>query len=114
MLSLPSILKIYLHVRPANLHYAFDRLAGIVREEMGCDPHAYRVPDRRSAPPPRHPRLRPSQPSPPIAGRNRPSPLRRPKRIEGQFVNDVRRGLAERLVGEVVRLHVGHSFFFRR
>jgi transposase len=38
MLSLPSIVKIYLHAAPVNLHYAFDRLAGIVREEMGHDP----------------------------------------------------------------------------
>jgi transposase len=38
MLSLPSIVKIYLHAAPVNLHFAFDRLAAIVREEMGCDP----------------------------------------------------------------------------
>ena len=38
MLSLPSIVRIYLHAQPVNLHYAFDRLAGIVREEMGQDP----------------------------------------------------------------------------
>lgn len=38
MLSLPSIVKIYLHATPVNLHYTFDRLAGIVRDEMGRDP----------------------------------------------------------------------------
>jgi len=38
MLSLPSIAKIYIHASPVNLHYSFDRLAGIVREEMGHDP----------------------------------------------------------------------------
>lgn len=38
MLSLPSVVKIYLHAAPINLHFAFDRLAGIVREEMGQDP----------------------------------------------------------------------------
>jgi transposase len=38
MLSLPSLVKIYLHAAPVNLHFAFDRLAGIVREEMGQDP----------------------------------------------------------------------------
>jgi transposase len=38
MLSLSSVIKIYLHAEPVNLHYAFDRLAGIVREEMGQDP----------------------------------------------------------------------------
>jgi hypothetical protein len=38
MLSLPSIVKIYLHASPVNLHFAFDRLAAIVREEMGYDP----------------------------------------------------------------------------
>ncbi len=38
MLSLPSLVKIYLHATPVNLHYSFDRLAGIVREEMGRDP----------------------------------------------------------------------------
>jgi transposase len=38
MLSLPSVVKIYLHAAPVNLHFAFDRLAGIVREQMGQDP----------------------------------------------------------------------------
>lgn len=38
MLSLPSVVKIYLHAEPVNLHFTFDRLAGIVREEMGKDP----------------------------------------------------------------------------
>jgi len=38
MLSLPSLVKIYLHAAPVNLHYSFDRLAGIVRDEMGRDP----------------------------------------------------------------------------
>ena len=38
MLSLPSVMKIYLHAAPVNLHYSFDRLAGIVRDEMGRDP----------------------------------------------------------------------------
>ncbi len=38
MLSLPSVVKIYLHAAPVNLHYSFDRLAGIVRDEMGRDP----------------------------------------------------------------------------
>lgn len=38
MLSLPSVVKIYLHATPVNLHFAFDRLAGLVREEMGQDP----------------------------------------------------------------------------
>jgi transposase len=38
MLSLPSVVKIYLHAVPINLHFSFDRLAGIVREEMGRDP----------------------------------------------------------------------------
>ncbi|MBM3272591.1 transposase [Candidatus Kaiserbacteria bacterium] len=38
MLSLPSVVRIYLHAAPVNLHYAFDRLANIVREEMGQDP----------------------------------------------------------------------------
>lgn len=38
MLSLPSLVKIYLHAAPVNLHFTFDRLAGIVREEMGQNP----------------------------------------------------------------------------
>src|SRR5262245_50371674 len=38
MLSLPSVVKIYLHAVPINLHFSFDRLAGIVRDEMGRDP----------------------------------------------------------------------------
>jgi transposase len=38
MLSLPSVVKIYLHAAPINLHFSFDRLAGIVRDEMGRDP----------------------------------------------------------------------------
>jgi len=38
MLSIPSVVKIYLHASPVNLHFSFDRLAGIVSEEMGQDP----------------------------------------------------------------------------
>ena len=38
MLTLNSLTKIYLHAAPVNLHFAFDRLAGIVRDEMGRDP----------------------------------------------------------------------------
>ena len=38
MLSLPSVVRIYLHVEPVNLHFGFDRLAGLVREQMGQDP----------------------------------------------------------------------------
>lgn len=38
MLSLPSLVKIYLHAAPVNLHFSFDRLAGIVRDELGRDP----------------------------------------------------------------------------
>jgi transposase len=38
MLSIPSVVKIYLHAVPVNLHFSFDRLAGIVSEEMGQDP----------------------------------------------------------------------------
>jgi transposase len=38
MLSIPSVVKIYLHAAPVNLHFSFDRLAGIVSEEMGQDP----------------------------------------------------------------------------
>jgi hypothetical protein len=38
MLSLPSLVRIYLHVEPVNLHFGFDRLANLVREEMSCDP----------------------------------------------------------------------------
>jgi transposase len=38
MLSLPPVVKIYLHAAPVNLHFSFDRLAGIVRDEMGRDP----------------------------------------------------------------------------
>lgn len=38
MLSIPSVVKIYLHAAPVNLHFSFDRLAGIVREEMQLDP----------------------------------------------------------------------------
>jgi transposase len=38
MLSLPSVVKIDLHAAPVNLHFAFDRLAAIVREEMGDNP----------------------------------------------------------------------------
>ena len=38
MLSLHSLVKIHLHAAPVNLHYSFDRLAGIVRDEMGRDP----------------------------------------------------------------------------
>lgn len=38
MLTLPSLVKIYLHAAPVNLHFSFDRLAGIVRDELGHDP----------------------------------------------------------------------------
>jgi transposase len=38
MLTLPSLVRIYLHVQPVNLHFGFDRLANLVREEMGYDP----------------------------------------------------------------------------
>src|SRR5262245_11130891 len=38
MLNLPSVVKIYLHATSVNLHYSFDRLSGIVRDEMGRDP----------------------------------------------------------------------------
>jgi transposase len=38
MLTLPSLVRIYLHVQPVNLHFGFDRLANLVREEMGHDP----------------------------------------------------------------------------
>lgn len=38
MLSISSVVKIYLHAAPVNLHFSFDRLAGIVSEEMGKDP----------------------------------------------------------------------------
>jgi transposase len=29
--------RVYLHVQPVNLHFGFDRLANLVREEMGYD-----------------------------------------------------------------------------
>ena len=38
MLSLSSLVRIYLHAAPVNLHYSFDRLAGMVRDQMGRDP----------------------------------------------------------------------------
>jgi transposase len=38
MLSIPSLVKVFLHVEPVNLHYGFDRLASLAREEMGQDP----------------------------------------------------------------------------
>ena len=38
MLTLPSLVRVYLHVQPVNLHFGFDRLANLVREEMGYDP----------------------------------------------------------------------------
>jgi transposase len=38
MLSIPSLVKVFLHVEPVNLHFGFDRLAGLAREEMGQDP----------------------------------------------------------------------------
>lgn len=38
MLSIPSVVRIYLHAAPVNLHFSFDRLAGIVSEEMRQDP----------------------------------------------------------------------------
>ena len=38
MLTLPSLVRIYLHVQPVNLHFGFDRLANLVREEMSYDP----------------------------------------------------------------------------
>lgn len=38
MLNLPSVVRIYLHVEPVNLHFGFDRLANLVREEMRQDP----------------------------------------------------------------------------
>lgn len=38
MLSIPSLVRVYLHAGPVNLHLGFDRLAGIVREQMGHDP----------------------------------------------------------------------------
>lgn len=36
MLSLPA--DIYVAIQPVNLHLSFDRLAGIVREQLGDDP----------------------------------------------------------------------------
>lgn len=38
MLSLPSVVRIYLHAEPVNLHFGFDRLANLVIEGMGQDP----------------------------------------------------------------------------
>ena len=38
MLSIPSLVKVFLHVEPVNLHYGFDRLAALAHEEMGQDP----------------------------------------------------------------------------
>src|SRR5262245_5627696 len=38
MLSIPSLVKVFLHVEPVNLHYGFDRLSALAREEMGQDP----------------------------------------------------------------------------
>jgi transposase len=36
VITLPSI--IYVATEPVNLHFSFDRLAGIVRERLGADP----------------------------------------------------------------------------
>ena len=36
MIRLPSI--VYVATEPVNLHFSFDRLAGIVREQLGADP----------------------------------------------------------------------------
>ena len=38
MLSIPSLVKVFLHVEPVNLHFGFDRLAALAREELGQDP----------------------------------------------------------------------------
>lgn len=38
MLSLPSVVRIYLYAAPVNLHFGFDRLANLVREDLGQDP----------------------------------------------------------------------------
>ena len=42
--------NIYVATTPVNLHLSFDRLAGIVREQLGADPRAealYLFPNRR-------------------------------------------------------------------
>lgn len=36
MIRLPS--TVYVATEPVNLHFSFDRLAGIVREQLGADP----------------------------------------------------------------------------
>ncbi|MCA9189563.1 MAG: IS66 family insertion sequence element accessory protein TnpB [Pirellulaceae bacterium] len=38
MLSIPSLVRVYVHVDPVNMHWGFERLAAIVREQMGYDP----------------------------------------------------------------------------
>ncbi len=37
MMRLPA--TVYVATEPVNLHFSFDRLAGIVREQLGEDPH---------------------------------------------------------------------------
>lgn len=36
-MTLPSSVRVYLAVEPANMHYSFDRLCGLVRR-LGLDP----------------------------------------------------------------------------
>ncbi len=36
MMRLPA--AVYIATEPINLHLSFDRLAGIVRQQFGCDP----------------------------------------------------------------------------
>ena len=38
MLSIPSMVRVYVHLEPVNMHWGFERLAGIVREQMRYDP----------------------------------------------------------------------------
>ncbi|MBI3205862.1 MAG: IS66 family insertion sequence element accessory protein TnpB [Myxococcales bacterium] len=38
MIRLPA--KLYVAIAPVNLHFSFDRLAGIVRSELGGDPRS--------------------------------------------------------------------------
>ncbi len=38
MIRLPAV--VYVATEPVNLHYSFDRLAGIVREHLGEDPRS--------------------------------------------------------------------------
>jgi transposase len=48
MIALPK--TIYVATDPVNLHLSFDRLAGIVRDQLGYDPHGdalYLFPNRR-------------------------------------------------------------------